>query len=322
LDSKPEDIICGFSKELVISIFKLRSIKESYEIIEIDSTLSNVTYNFFVEIMKIIKPGMYESEIHSIIDKIIVSNNCNHAFDPICTVKGEILHNNYYTNILQKGQLLLVDAGAESSNLYATDITRTIPVSGKFSDVQKDIYNIVLDAQIEAIKNIRPGIKYIDIHQKAAKKISEGLINLKLLKGNIDYILKECIYALFFPHGIGHLMGLDVHDMENLGENLIGYNDEISRSEKFGLKYLRYAKELEAGNVITVEPGIYFNKYLIEKWKKEGKFKDFINYERLEKFYGFGGIRIEDDILVTPEGARILGKPIPKKIEEIENIMN
>lgn len=322
LDLEPKLIINEFSKKLVGSVFELRSVKEPTEIMEIENTLSNVTYNFFIEIMKSTRPGINESEIRAIIENIIILSNCSNAFEPICTVRGEILHNNQYKNLLKDGQLLLVDAGAESQSLYATDITRTIPVSGKYNKLQKELYEIVLMAQNEAINKIKPGIKYIDIHQAAAKVISEGLLDIGLMKGSINDILEECAYALFFPHGIGHMLGLDVHDMENFGEDLIGYDNDTIRSDKFGLKYLRYAKELNSGNVLTVEPGIYFNKFLIEKWAKEKKFSDFIDYSKLEKFYDFGGIRIEDDILVTPDGAKILGTPIPKKIEDIENLMS
>jgi len=322
LDENIEKINNSFSHDLIKAIFKLRSIKDAFEIENIENTLNNVTYNFFVEIMKITKPGLYEYDLRAIIEKIVISKNCYNAFEPICTVHGEILHNNNYSNMLKDGQLLLVDAGAESAELYATDITRTIPVSGKFSDIQKEVYEIVLKAQIKAIESIRPGVKYYEIHKNAVKVITEGLINLKLMKGNIEDIIEECAYALFFPHGIGHMLGMDVHDMESFGEDIIGYDENIKRSNKFGLKYLRYAKELVAGNVFTIEPGIYFNKFLIEKWQRDNKFRNFINYSLLEKYNDFGGLRIEDDILVTQDGYRVLGKPIPKTIEEIESIMN
>ncbi|MCK5838800.1 MAG: M24 family metallopeptidase, partial [Bacteroidales bacterium] len=213
------------------------------------------------------------------------------------------------------------DAGAESLLHYASDITRTVPVGGKFNSRQKEIYELVLKANTEAIKAIKPGRSNRDVHLLAAEIIASGLKDLGLMKGNIQEAVKKGAHALFFPHGLGHHMGLDVHDMEGLGENFVGYDHKTKRSEQFGLAFLRFGKEYEPGHVFTIEPGIYFIPALIDLWKSENKFKEFINYEAVESYKDFGGIRIEDDLLVTSEGYKVLGKPIPKTIKEIEGIM-
>ena len=221
---------------------------------------------------------------------------------------------------MRSGDMVLLDSGAESFMHYASDITRTYPVSGKFTSLQKDVYNAVLDAQLAAIEMIKPGVYYKDVHVKASTIITERLKDLGLMKGNVQDAVNAGAHALFFPHGLGHMMGLDVHDMENLGENLVGYDENQERSEQFGLAFLRLAKKLQPGFVLTVEPGIYFIPKLIELWKAENKHADFIDYAKTEKMIGFGGIRIEDDILVTNDGHKVLGHPIAKTIEEIEEI--
>jgi Xaa-Pro aminopeptidase len=213
---------------------------------------------------------------------------------------------------------LIDDSGAESPRGYASDITRTIPVSGRFSPRQRDIYEIVLKALETAILAVRPGIKYREVHLEAAGVVASGLKNLGLMKGDPAAAVQAGAHALFFPHGIGHMMGLDVHDMEDIGEGLVGYTEKLKRSSQFGLAYLRLARELEPGFVATVEPGIYFIPPLIDKWRKAGKFADFIDYEKVETYRDFGGVRIEDNIMVTAGGRRVLGKPIPKTVAEVE----
>jgi Xaa-Pro aminopeptidase len=202
---------------------------------------------------------------------------------------------------------------------YASDITRTIPVNGKFTEKQKSIYNIVLDAQLKSIEMMKPGVKFREVHLKAANVTANGLKELGIMKGDMDEAVKKGAHALFFPHGLGHMMGLDVHDMENLGENYVGYTKKMKRSDQFGLAYLRLGKELEPGFVVTVEPGCYFIPTLIEKWQKDRLHTEFINYDKLDEYKDFGGIRIEDDVLVTDAGCRILGKPIPKTVSEVED---
>jgi Xaa-Pro aminopeptidase len=219
---------------------------------------------------------------------------------------------------MKTGHIVVNDCGGESVLGYAGDITRTIPVSGKFDQKQKDIYSIVLKTQLRAIDAIEPGIKFLDIHILAAETITAGLIDLDLMRGDPKEAVNAGAHALFFPHGLGHMLGLDVHDMENLGEKYVGYNEQNQRSEQFGLRYLRFAKELKTGHVITVEPGIYFIPELIDLWEGEQKFIQFINYEKVREYRSFGGVRIEDDVLVTDSSGEVLGRSIPKTIEEVE----
>ncbi len=242
------------------------------------------------------------------------------AYPIICSVRGETLHNHFYGNELKKGDLLLIDAGAESGMHYATDITRTYPVGGKFSAPQKEIYSIVLKAQTEAIQAIKPGKPFVEVHMIAARVIATGLKDMGLMKGDMGEAVQNGAHALFFPHGIGHMIGLDVHDMEDAGEDYVGYDQDFKRSEQFGTAYLRLARRLQEGFAVTVEPGIYFIPQLIDKWRNEGRYRDFINYEAIEKFRGFGGIRIEDNILVTAKGNKVIGKPIAKEVVEVEKL--
>jgi Xaa-Pro aminopeptidase len=216
--------------------------------------------------------------------------------------------------------MLVTDAGAESNLHYASDITRTTPVGGKFSQQQKEIYEIVLNANIESIKAAAPGASHRDTHFLACKILASGLKQLGLMKGDVDEAVAAGAHALFMPHGLGHMMGLDVHDMESLGENYIGYNDEVKRSEQFGTAFLRFALPYKPGHVFTVEPGCYFIPELIQKWSGAGKFEEFINYSKIESFLPIGGIRIEDDVLITEKGHKVLGKPIPKTVKEVEAI--
>ncbi len=308
------------SEDLIKAVVAQRSVKTKEEIEEIEIALG-ITYEMHITAMKATTPGIYEREIAGEIEGIALSLGGHPAFPTILTINGQILHNQFHGNLLEKGRLMVVDSGAESSLHYAGDITRTIPVSGKFNQKQKEIYEIVLNAQQTAIKSIKPGIKYRDIHLQTSKVIASGLKDAGLMKGNVEEAVKEGAHALFFPHGLGHMIGLDVHDMENLGENYVGYDEETARSDQFGLAYLRLARKLQPGFVVTVEPGIYFIPALIAKWKKEKKSSEFINYEKVENYRDFGGIRIEDNVLVTDNGHRVLGKPIPKTIKELEKIV-
>ena len=272
--------------------------------------------------MKMAMPGVIEQEIAGRIEGISLSGGGPVSFPIILSVHGETLHNHHHNNILELGQIMVTDGGSETLLNYASDITRTVPVGGKFNQKQKEIYEIVLKANTEVIKNSKPDIFYRDMHFLAAKTIAGGLKDLGLMKGNIDDAVQQGAHALFMPHGLGHQMGLDVHDMEGYGENFVGYNDEIKRSEQFGLAFLRLAKKLKKGFVITDEPGIYFIPALIDLWKSQNKFTDFINYDKLEAYKTFGGIRIEDDLLITDASCRVLGKAIPKTVKEIEDTMN
>jgi Xaa-Pro aminopeptidase len=319
LECKIEDLSNLASKELIKAIVKLRSIKDKLEIKEIENMVE-VAFLMHTTAMKMARPGATEREIAGVIEGICLSNSYAVSFSSICSIHGEILHNPYYNNVLEKGKLFLADAGSESLMHYASDITRTTPVAKKFDSRQRDIYEIVLNANLEVIRISKPGLLYRDIHLAAAKIIVDGLKSIGLMKGNSDEAVSEGAHAIFFPHGLGHMLGLDVHDMEGLGEDYVGYDSNISRSEQFGLAYLRMARKLEPGFVITDEPGIYFIPSLINQWKVEKQFTEFINYDKLEEYKDFGGIRIEDDLLITENGCKVLGKPIPKTIDEIENL--
>ncbi len=318
---KYEEVDRNASETLIRAVVAQRSVKDSYELEEMENTMNSVTAEAYSRAVNLIRPGAYEYHIAGTIEGYALEKYCRMAYPIICTVNGETLHNHYYGNELKNGQLLLIDAGAESARRYATDITRTYPVSGQFSNQQKEIYKIVLDAQEEAIKSIRPGKPYLEVHMTAATAITKGLIELGLMKGGVEDAVNHGAHALFFPHGIGHMIGLDVHDMEDIGEDYIGYDDEFKRSDQFGTAYLRMARRLQEGNVVTVEPGIYFIEPLIEKWRNEGRYRDFIDYRALAKYVGTGGIRIEDNVIVTDNGHRIIGNPIPKTIEELEAIL-
>lgn len=319
LNLTTEQLKKDVSEALAIAVCELRSVKSPEEISEIEQIV-NVAGLMHTTAMRMARAGVVEREIAGVIEGIALSKGSGTSFPVILSKHGETLHNHLHENILQNGDLMLVDAGAESLMFYASDITRTSPVGGKFSQKQKEIYEIVLAANLATIEMSKPGIYYKDVHLNAAKVIAEGLKALGLMKGNVDEAVSQGAHALFFPHGLGHMMGLDVHDMENIGEKYVGYDNTVTRSEQFGLAYLRMAKKLQTGNVVTDEPGIYFIPALIDQWKAEKKYAEFINYDIVETYKTFGGIRIEDDILITENGCRVLGNPIPKTVAEVEAI--
>jgi len=308
------------SVALIQAVVDLRSKKEDVEIEEIEKAME-VAYTMHTAGMKMAKPGVYEREIAGLMEGIALSHGCVVSFPVILTKNGQTLHNHYHGNRLQKGDLVLVDAGVESPMNYCTDHTRTYPVGGTFSSMQKDIYEIVLKANNEAIKMIKPGIKYQTIHLEACKIIADGLKVLGLMTGDTKEAVALGAHAMFFPHGLGHMMGMDVHDMEDLGENYVGYDAHTQRINQFGTAYLRLGKELQERYVLTVEPGIYFIPALIEQWKNQNKFSEFINYKKVEEYLTFGGIRIEDDVLVTSSSYKVFGKTIPKEVSDIEELM-
>lgn len=312
-------IKAGASVKLIHAVAAQRSIKSEEEIQEMVEAV-NITRDMHIAVMQGAKAGVKESELAGLAQQIAYSKGNGLAYPVILSKDGQTLHNHHHHNILQDGQLVLGDFGAQNKMYYAGDITRTCPVSSSFTEVQKTIYEIVLKAEVDSIKACKSGVKYRDIHLDAAKIISSGLKDLGLMKGDVDEAVAQGAHALFFPHGLGHHIGLDVHDMEDLGEQYIGYDEETQRSEQFGTKYLRLGKALQTGNVITVEPGIYFIPELIDKWKGEGLHTDFINYDKLDTFKSFGGIRIEDNILIKDEDSEILGNPIPKATNEIESL--
>jgi Xaa-Pro aminopeptidase len=308
------------SVELIKAVVSQRSVKSAEEVAEIDKALE-VSRKMYRVAMKLARPGLYEREIVGAMEGIALAHGCQTAFPIILTINGQILHNQYHGNRLEKGRMLVIDAGASSPLGYASDITRTLPVGGKFTPKQRGVYEVVLRGQLKAIETIRPGIKHKDIHIAVARTMASGLKELGLMKGDIDEAVSEGAHALFFPHGLGHMLGLDVHDMEGLGEDYVGYDKTVERSKQFGLAYLRLARELKPGFVLTVEPGIYFIPPLIDTWKAENKLKSFINYARVEAYRNFGGIRIEDDVFITTDGCRVLGKLIPKTVRDIETAM-
>jgi Xaa-Pro aminopeptidase len=309
------------SKELILAIIEMRNIKDQYEIEELEKAAA-IGYEMHVKAMKMCKPGVYEREISGVIEGITRTHDGMISFPVILSQHGETLHNHYHGNMLEEGKLMLTDAGAETTMHYASDFTRTIPVGGKFTEPQKDIYNIVLEANNKAREMTKPGVPYFDVHTEAVRTIVKGLNDLGIMQGDVEEAVQNGAHAMFMPHGLGHPMGLDVHDMEGLGENLVGYDEEIKRSSVFGFSGLRFGKRVQPGNVLTNEPGCYFIPELIEKWEKEKKFEQFINYDKVNEYIGFGGIRLEDDILVTNDGCRILGKRIPIAVDEVEKTMN
>lgn len=308
------------SVELIGAIVALRSVKEPQEIAEIEKAME-VAWLMHTTAMKMARPGVYEHEIAGVIEGIAISAGGMLSFPLILSIHGETLHNHAHNNKLEEGRLLLMDGGAETAMHYATDHTRTMPVSGRFTDRQKSIYEIVLDAQLQAIGSIKPGKTFKSIHMLAAGVIARGLKSLGLMKGDVEQAVELGAHALFMPHGLGHMMGLDVHDMEDLGEDYVGYDNEVKRSGIFGTAFLRLGRKLQNGFVLTVEPGIYFIPALVDKWEQEGKFKEYIDYTKVRSYLDFGGVRIEDDVLVTGEGYRVLGRPIPKTIADIEQVM-
>lgn len=313
-----EELPNSQSEELIRAIIKQRSIKTKEEIVEIEEAM-DIAYKMHTTAMKMCKAGTYEYEVAGAMQGIALSHNGGMSFLPIVSMNGQTLHNHNHSQKLREGRLVVTDAGAETFSHYCSDVTRTTPVGGKFNSRQKDMYEIVLRANVEVINTLKPGVPYRDYHLAACKIIVEGLKDLGLMKGDTESAVKNGAHALFMPHGLGHMMGLDVHDMENLGENLFGYDAEIKRSKQFGLAYLRLGRQLEPGFVLTVEPGMYFIPALIDMWKTKGKHTDFINYDKVESYKDFGGIRIEDDLLITDKGAKLLGKPIPKTVVEVED---
>ncbi len=305
------------SVDLIKAVVAQRSVKTEEEVAEIVKAV-NVTNAMQLLAMKNGRSGISERALAGRLEGLAVSAGGNLSFPTILTVNGEILHNHYSTHIAQEGELLLCDCGAETAMHYAGDLTRTFPVSGKFTSQQKDIYEIVLTAHEAALSALQPGVYYKDVHLIACTKIAEGLKSLGLMKGDITEAVQEGAHAAFFPCGLGHMLGLDTHDMENLGEEYVGYTEDFKKSKQFGLKSLRLGKQLEEGYVLTVEPGVYMNHILFEELASKNLHKNFINYEKLEQYKDFGGIRVEEDVLITNNGHRILGDYLPKTAEAIE----
>ncbi|OUT40539.1 MAG: hypothetical protein CBB66_01785 [bacterium TMED6] len=321
LDISLNDVEKKSSVSLINAIIKQRSVKSSEEIAEIKSALK-ITNLIHQKSMTSTSPGKYEYEIVAEMEEIIKSNSVNLAYPIIFTKNGQILHNSIYNNQIKDGDLLLNDSGANSLLHYASDITRTFPANGKFTTQQKEIYLIVQEMQETVLKHLKPGVSFLEMHKLSALIGIKRLNELGLLKGSYDEALEKGVYGLFYPHGLGHMLGLDVHDMESLGEDMVGYSDAIKREAEFGISFLRLGKNLEPGFCITVEPGIYFIPELYNQWVNEKRHAHLINYEKFETYLNFGGIRIEDNIFINELDSENLSSFIPKSISEIESIMS
>jgi Xaa-Pro aminopeptidase len=305
------------SVALVKAIVGQRAYKGEEEIREIEAAL-DVAHDMHVLAMRLARPGKYEREVAGAMAGLAESRGLHLAFPIILSVHGETLHNHYHGNQMRAGQMAVNDSGVESALHYASDITRTIPIGGKFLGRQRDLYEAVLRAHKKALAAVKPGVKWMDVHLTACRSLAEDLKAIGCMKGDLDAAVREGAHAMFFQCGVGHMMGLDVHDMEGLGEQHVGYDETVARSRQFGLKSLRMGRALEPGFVMTIEPGIYMIPTLMDKWRSEGKFTAFLDYDAIEPFKTFGGIRVEDDVVVTETGCRVLGKPIPIEVAEVE----
>ncbi len=314
----PEEITGKSSLALVKAVVSQREIKTEEEIAQLHQAVS-VSVDMHVAAMKYAKPGMTEAQVTAEIHKVAIAAGGNISFPIIATINGQTLHNHYHGNTLKEGDLFLVDAGYENEMCYAGDLSSTIPVSRKFTPVQKDIYQLSLEAHQAAIDAAQLNKPFRNVHIAATSTIFEGLKAMGLTKGNTEDAIEAGAHALFFPCGTGHMMGLDVHEMEDLGEVWVGYDGQ-PKSTQFGLKSLRLAKPLKPGHVYTIEPGIYFIPELMDMWRSQNRFNEFINWEEVYKYRGFGGVRNEEDFVMTEKGAQLLGKPKPRTVEEVEAI--
>jgi Xaa-Pro aminopeptidase len=301
--------------EFVKAVVSQREIKSSEELVEINKAV-NTSVDMHVAAMQMVRPGITEQEITNKVHEIAMRDGGRLSFPTIATIHGETLHNHYHGNTLKEGDLFLIDCGAETPMGYAGDLSSTMPVSGKLDARQKEIYDLTLVMHQGAIDMLKPGVPFIEVYYQACRIMVNGLNDLGLMKGNTEDALVAGAHAMFFQCGLGHQMGLDVHDMEDLGEVYVGYDGQ-SKSTQFGIKSLRLGKALKPGMVITIEPGIYFIPALMDLWGKEQKFKDFINYDKLNTYHDFGGIRNEEDFVITEDGYQLLGKPKPKTIEDV-----
>lgn len=304
------------SLALIRAVIDQRMYKSDLEVAEIERAV-NTSVGMHATAMTSALPGMTEARVAAEVERVAKAFDHDLAFPVIATVNGQTLHNHCHTNILKEGRLFLLDAGAETAMGYNGDLTSTFPVAPTFTSKQRQVYEIVLAAHDKAVSMLAPKIAFKEIHLAASLEIAHGMKDLGLMKGNLEDAVEAGAHAMFFPCGLGHMMGLDVHDMENLGETWVGYDGQ-PKSNQFGLKSLRLARPLEPGFVLTVEPGVYFIPELMDLWKKEKRFMDFIDYEKLEAYRDFGGIRNEENYLITDTGYRLLGKPKPKSVKQVE----
>jgi Xaa-Pro aminopeptidase len=306
------------SLKLIKAVVDMRAVKSDEEVEEIERAME-IGYDMHMTAMRACAPGVTEQHIAGLMEGIAHGRGCKVSFQSIVTMHGEIQHGYPSLRPLEAGRLLLVDAGAETVNNYCSDNTRVTPISGKFTPRQRDIYSIVEACHDLAIEKAKPGVKWMDVHLDVCRLMAERLKAVGLMKGNTEDAVQAGAHAMFLPHGLGHMMGMDVHDMEGLGQVYVGFDDEVRPSTQFGLNCLRCGRRLQKGFVMTDEPGIYFIPHLIDLWRSEGKHTEFINYDLLETYKDFGGIRLEDDILITDDGCRVLGKnTIPYHIDDVE----
>ena len=309
------------SLKLIAAVVKMRTTKTEEEIAELERA-AEIGYEMHTTAMRLCRPGITEQYIGGMVDGIANAYGCMVSFQTIATQHGEVMHGNPSPAKLEAGRLMLVDAGAETNENYCSDNTRTTPVSGVFTQKQKDIYNIVVECHDHVLEVAKPGVKWWDVHFAVCRIITERLQQLGLMKGDVEESLKAGAHAMFLPHGLGHSMGMDVHDMEGLGQVYVGFDNEVRPSTQFGTNALRFGRRLQKGFVITDEPGIYFIPALIDDWKKNGTNAQFLNFDKIDEYRDFGGIRIEDDVLITNEGCRFIGsKRIPYHVEDVEEFM-
>ncbi len=304
------------SESFIRGVVNMRKNKTPEEIEEIRKA-ADVTAEMHLEATRVVRAGMYEYEVAAALEAVAQAHGCPLAFPTICTVHGETLHNHYHGNLIKPGDMLLVDAGCERTSGYCGDMSSTICVDKHYTRRQKDVYDIQVAAHQAAVAALKPGVPFVDVYELSARVIVDGLKDLKLMRGNTDDAVAAGAHAMFFPTGLGHMMGLDVHDMESLGEVYVGY-DGKPKSTQFGRKSLRLARPLEPGFVLTIEPGVYFIPELIDYWGAERRLADFINYNLLETYKDFGGVRNEENYLITETGAERLGKKIPLTTDEVE----
>lgn len=308
------------SRPLMEAVIEQRLVKTPAEVAEVERALG-IAHAMHTFAMRAVRPGLHEAEVAGRVRGLALAARGDIAFPIIFSVRGEVLHNHTWSNVMGAGDLVVHDSGAVTNSGYCSDITRTFPVSGTFDQRQRDVYEAVLQAQLDAIAAMAPGVPFVDVHLAAARTLAAAFVDIGLLNGNPDDIVSEGAHALFFPHGLGHMIGLDVHDGEAISEEITGYGTEAARSDQFGLSALRLARPLRPGWVVTVEPGAYFIPPLIRKWRQDNRHSRFVNYDRLEDWLDFGGVRIEDDVLVTEAGIRVLGPPIPKTVDDVERTM-
>ena len=321
LGMEPLQTRVAASVQLIKAVVDMRSVKSSAEVAEIERAMA-IGYRMHCAAIKACRPGVTEKSIEGIMEGIAMGQGAKVSFNSIVSMHGEIFHGSPSLKPLEAGRLLLVDAGAETVNNYCSDNTRTMPISGRFTSMQRDIYSIVEACHDLVIERARPGMKWLDMHLDVCRLMTDRLKELGLMKGNTDDAVAAGAHAMFLQHGLGHMMGMDVHDMEGLGQIYVGFDDEVRPSTQFGTNCLRCGRRLQPGFVMTDEPGIYFIPALIDKWRADHMHTDFLNYDKIEQYRDFGGIRIEDDILITNTGCRVLGKEIiPYHPNDLEAFM-